>query len=69
MHGTAYALDYPDADKSFAAAGELAERAYLLDPYNLFVQLALAFKCFLFDEKERFFHIADRMLERSKHYV
>jgi len=65
MHGTAYALDYPDSDTSYKASGELAERAHILDPHNLFVQLSLAFKCFLFDEKERFFHIADRMLGRN----
>lgn len=65
MHGTAYALDYPHADKSYIVTGELAERAYNLDSYNLFVQLSLAHKCFLYNEKERFFHMADRMLERN----
>ena len=59
------ALDYPGAKTSYAVTGELAERAFILNPYNLFVQLSLAFKCFLYDEKERFFHIADRMLEKK----
>ena len=65
LHGNAYAMDYPDADKSFILAGELAERAYLLDPYNIFVQVVLGYKCFLYDEKERFFHLADRILEKN----
>lgn len=65
MHGTAYSLNYPGAETSYGVTGELAERAYILDPHNLFVQLSLAFKCFLFDEKERFFHITDRMLGRN----
>ena len=65
MHGTAYSLDYLEADTSYAIFGELAEQAYLLDPYNLFVQLALVYKCFLYDEKERFVHLADRMLDRN----
>lgn len=65
LHGNAYALDYPEADKSYASFGALAEQAYLLDPYNLFVQLALLYKCFLYDEKDQFFHLADRILERN----
>lgn len=65
MHGTAYAMDYPDADKSYNIAGELSEQAYLLDPYNIFVQVVLGFKCFLYNEKERFFHLADRILEKN----
>jgi tetratricopeptide (TPR) repeat protein len=65
MYGTGYALESPDAERCYSAAGEFAEKAYILDPYNLFVQLSLVLKCFLFDEKERFFHLADRMLERN----
>jgi len=63
LHGNVYALDFPNAEQSYRALGELAERAILLDPYNLFVQIALAFKCFLYEEKDRFFHLADRILE------
>ena len=65
LHGTAYSLDYPDAEKSYACIGEMSEQAYLLDPNNLFVQLSLMYKCFLYEEKERFFHLADRILERN----
>jgi len=65
MHGNVYAFDSPEATNSYTKLGELAEQAYLLDPYNLFIQLALVYKCFLYDEKERFFHLADRMLEKN----
>ena len=65
LHGTAYAMDYPDGVESYRLAGELSEKAFLLDPFNIFVQLALAFKCFLYDEKERFFHLADRIQDRN----
>jgi tetratricopeptide (TPR) repeat protein len=65
MHGTAYGMDMPGADESYKAAGELAEKAYLLDPYNLFVQIALSFKYFLYDEKERFFDFSDQILKKN----
>jgi len=65
MHGTAYGMDLPGADKSYIAAGELAEKAYMLDPYNLFVQIVLSFKCFLYDEKERFFDFSDQVLKKN----
>ena len=63
LHGNAYALDFPEADRSYAATGAYAERAFLLDPNSLFVQIALAFKCFLYEEKDRFFQLSNRILE------
>ena len=65
LHGNAYGLDFPNADQSYKSIGELAERAFLVDPYNLFVQIALAFKCFLYEEKDRFFKLADRIMEMN----
>ena len=62
LNGQAYALDYLDAEKSYAAIGDCAERAYLLDPNNLLVLIVLAFKCFVYDEKERFFQLVDQVL-------
>ena len=47
LHGNRYGLDYPGAEQSFAAVGELAERGYNLDPYSLFVDIVLADKCFI----------------------
>jgi len=65
FHGTAYGLDSPNADQSYVTVGELAEQAYLLEPNNFLVQNVLAFKYFLYDEKERFFDLAERMLKRN----
>lgn len=65
LHGNAYSLDFGDPDKSYKTAGKLAEQAYLLDPSILFVQIGLIYKCFIYEEKERFFHLADRTLERN----
>ncbi len=65
LNGTAYGMDLPDADKSYIAVGELAEQAYILDPYNLFVQIVLSFKYFLYDEKERFFDLSDQILKKN----
>lgn len=65
LHGNVYSLDFPDAEKSYAIAGDLAERAYQLDPYNLLVQIVLSFKCFIYEEKDRFFHLSDRILEKN----
>jgi adenylate cyclase len=65
LHGTAYAMDLPGAEKSYTAAGELAEKAYSLDPYNLFVQIVLTFKYFIFNEKELFFDFSDQILKKN----
>ena len=67
MHGTAYSLDIdpPNSDKSYGAIGELAEKAVILDPYNTLVRSVLLVKCFLYDEKERFFQLADRIMEMA----
>jgi TolB-like protein len=65
LHGNAYSLDFGDPDKSYETMGKLAEQAYSLDPNILIVQNGLIYKCFLYEEKERFFHLADRMLERN----
>lgn len=62
LYGQDYCLNYPDAEKSYAAIGDYAERAYLLDPNNLLVLIALAFKCFVYNEKERFFQLAEQVL-------
>jgi TolB-like protein len=65
LHGNRYGLDYPGAEQSFAAVGELAERAYKLDPYSLFVNIVLAYKCFIYEEKDRYFHLARRIEEQN----
>ena len=65
LHGNMYALDFRGADHSYSAIGELAEKGYQLDPYNLFVQLVLGFKCFLYNEKDRYFQLANQILKKN----
>jgi hypothetical protein len=65
LHGNNYAMDFAGSDESYKILGELAEKAYVLDPYGLIVQLVLGFKCLLYEEKRRFFQIADRMLKNN----
>lgn len=62
MHGNRYVLDYPDARKSYELLGDLAEQAACLDPKSHIVKVALAFKCFVYNEKERFFRIFEQSL-------
>jgi adenylate cyclase len=65
LHGNRFGLDYPGAEKSYIALGDLAEKAYKLDPYSLFVKIVLAFKCFMYEEKDRFFYLANRIVEQN----
>lgn len=56
-HGTKYLLDAPDAEDAFEKLGEHAERAYALDPDNAQARASLGLKCFVYRERERFFHL------------
>lgn len=62
MHGNRYMQDIGNAKESFEIFGRLAEKAFTLDPNSTMVNVALAFKCFAYNEKERFFQIVDRGL-------
>lgn len=63
MHGNRYMLDHPQAEESFRFMGELAEKAYRLDPNSIMVKVILAFKYFAYNERERFFQLADECLK------
>lgn len=65
LHGNRFGLDYPGAEKSYIALGDLAEKAYKLDPYSFFVKIVLAFKCFVYEEKDRYFYLANRIIEQN----
>ena len=65
MHGNRYTLDYPDAEKSYELLGTLAEKASKLTPNSLIIKTVLAFKCFVYNEKERFFYLAEKCLAIS----
>ncbi len=66
MHGNFYMLDLPDAQKSYELFGTLSERAAKMAPGSLLVKTALAFKCFAYNEKERFFQLAEKCLSVSQ---
>lgn len=63
LMGNAYALDFPDNDKSFALMVDLAEKAIALEPDNHIVRIIFLFKCFLVDDKDRFFQEVEKCLQ------
>ena len=60
--GNRYMLDQPDAEDAYVKMGELAEKAAIIDPNSSTVMAVLAFKTFVYDEKERFFNLTTRYL-------
>jgi len=62
LHGTAYSLDYPNSDESYKLFVTLAEKAKYFESESLIVNAILAFKCFVCNEKERFFELAKKCL-------
>ena len=64
MYGTTYMLDLNDASTAFNKMGLLAERALMLDPNNMTVRVIFAYKCFAYNEKQRFITEAERCLAR-----
>ena len=65
LHGNRFGLGYPGEEKSYIAVGDLAEKAYKLDPYSLFVRIVLSYKYFTYEEKDQYFHLANRILEQN----
>jgi adenylate cyclase len=60
MHGNRFMLDYPNSQESFELMGTFAERAGKLDPNSMIVKVALAFKYFAYNEKDRFIQIIEK---------
>ena len=65
MHGNRYLLNFPDAEKSFKLAGELAENAMKINPVSLTVRTVIVFKCFVYNEKDRFFREVENCLSKN----
>ncbi|MEP0131900.1 MAG: hypothetical protein ABJJ25_00860 [Eudoraea sp.] len=59
LFGDMYALDFPDSKEAYKIFGELAEKAFAINPHNPFVRAILAYKCFMYEEEERFYKICD----------
>ena len=66
MHATSYLLDLPDAKTSFEMLGTLSEKAGRMAPNSLMVKTVLAVKCFVYNDKERFLHLAGECLSISQ---
>jgi TolB-like protein len=60
--GNRYMLDQQDSVGAYEQMGDLAEKAAVLDPNSSTSMAALVNKCFVHNEKERFFNLADRYL-------
>lgn len=60
--GNRYMLDQPGAEEAYVRMGELAEEAAHIDPNSSTVMAALSNKCYVYDEKERFFNLTNRYL-------
>ena len=64
-HGTHYALDFPEAEGTFELLGEHAERAIKLNPDHQIVRAVLAFKCFHYRERDRFFRLLEENVDAA----
>jgi tetratricopeptide (TPR) repeat protein len=62
LHGNRYSLDYPAAKHSYKEMGKLVEQAALQDPNHSIIKGALIYKCFIYEEKARFFNLVDHYL-------
>jgi len=62
FHGNRYALDLPGAAESYNLQEQFTKRAMALKPESLLVNSAFAFKCFLQNDKERFYQLVEKCL-------
>ncbi|TNF44614.1 MAG: hypothetical protein EP310_02955 [Bacteroidetes bacterium] len=62
FYGNNYSLDFPGSEESYKLLAEFTERAFVLKPDSLIVNASLAYKCFLYNEKERFFEMVQKCL-------
>ncbi len=60
LYGEIWATLGPDADRALQEFVRLTERAYTLNPVNQQVIGTLGFKCFAFDEVDRFYGLFDQ---------
>ena len=65
MYGNQYMLDMPFAENAYEQMGLLTEKAIKLDPNSLIVRVNLVWKCFVYNERERFFKEVDKCLSMN----
>ena len=59
VFGDMYISDFPGAEEAYKILGECAEKAYAINPHNPIVRVVLAYKCFMYNEEERFYSLCD----------
>ena len=59
IHGQVYSLDFPGAEDALGKFDHYIEKAYSINPMHQLVRGSLAYKCLIFDERERFFSLLD----------
>lgn len=59
IYGSIYSLDFPGADEAREKFAHYIEKAYSINPNHQLVRSSLAYKCLIFDERERFFRLLD----------
>jgi len=65
LHANAYMLDSPDSEQSYRLFGELIEKAYQLDSNSILVNVILAFKYFIYNERDHFFNQVEKCLKSN----
>ncbi|MBD0399941.1 hypothetical protein [Flammeovirga sp. EKP202] len=64
LHGAIY-INALGTEEDKKECERLIEKAYTLNPKSQLVQIIMAYKTFIFDEKERFFHIVNNSLKTA----
>ena len=61
IYSSIWTFAYPGADEALAKFAYHSEKAYVLNPNDRWVLGTLGFKCFAFDERDRFFGLFERI--------
>lgn len=65
LHANAYMFGSPNSEQSYELFGELMEKAYQLDSNSILVNITLAFKYFVYNEKDRFLNQLEQCLKSN----
>ncbi len=65
LHANAYMFDSPNSEQSYKLFGELIEKAFTLDSNSIIINIILAYKYFVYNEKESFFNQLEKCLKSN----
>ncbi len=57
IYGSIYSLDFPGAEEALGKFDHYIEKAYAINPNQQLVRSSLAYKCLVFDDRQRFFSL------------